>query len=98
MPAYKYTTKDGKSKWYANFYYADWLGEKKHKCKRGFLTRREALEYERAFWDKGSKGPTILFSSLVKAYMKEMESRLKPTTLSNKCFLYETKLIPFLVK
>ena len=39
MPAYKYQTKDGKTKWYANFYYTDWLGEKKHKCKRGFDTK-----------------------------------------------------------
>ena len=49
MPAYKYQTKDGKTKWYANFYYTDWLGEKKHKCKRGFDTKGAAKEYERLF-------------------------------------------------
>lgn len=39
MPAYKYTLKDGKTTlWYANFYYTDWTGEKKHICKRGFKT------------------------------------------------------------
>lgn len=32
MPAYKYFTKDGKTKWYANFYYEDWLGKRQHKC------------------------------------------------------------------
>lgn len=95
MPAYKYQTKDGKTKWYANFYYTDWLGEKKHKCKRGFTTKREALEYERTFLDKGSKEPTILFSSLIENYLSEMETRLKPTTLSNKRFLIDSKLIPF---
>ena len=51
MPAYKYQTKDGKTKWYANFYYTDWLGEKKHKCKRGFDTKGSAKEYERLFLD-----------------------------------------------
>ena len=30
MPAYKYFTKDGKTKWYANFYYEDWLGKRQH--------------------------------------------------------------------
>ena len=42
MPAYKYTLKSGKTLWYANFYYTDWTGEKKHICKRGFKTQREA--------------------------------------------------------
>ena len=47
MPAYKYTLKSGKTLWYANFYYTDWTGEKKHICKRGFKTQREAKEYEK---------------------------------------------------
>lgn len=95
MPAYKYQTKDGKTKWYANFYYTDWLGEKKHKCKRGFSTRREALEYEHSFIDQESKDPTILFSSLVENYLREYESRLKPTTLENKKILFNLKITPF---
>lgn len=98
MPAYKYQTKDGKTKWYANFYYTDWLGEKKHKCKRGFSTRREAQEYERNFLDKGAKDPTILFSSLVDNYLAEMETRLKPTTLKSKDYLIRLKLIPYFGK
>ena len=40
MPAYKYFTKDGKTKWYANFYYEDWLGKRQHKCKEAFLPKR----------------------------------------------------------
>lgn len=98
MPAYKYQTKDGKTKWYANFYYTDWLGEKKHKCKRGFTTKREAQEYEREFLDKGSKDPTILFSSLVDNYLSEMETRLKPTTLKSKDYIINLKLIPYFGK
>lgn len=98
MPAYKYQNKDGKTKWYANFYYTDWLGDKKHKCKRGFSTRREALEYERIFLDKGAKDPTILFSSLVENYLSEMETRLKPTTLNGKEYLIRMKLLPYFGK
>ena len=59
MPAYKYKLKNGKIKWYANFYYIDWMGEKQHKCKRGFDTKKEAVEYERTFLDKSSKDPTF---------------------------------------
>ena len=52
MPAYKYALKSGKVMWYANFYYTDWTGKKKHICKRGFKTQREAKDYERSFIDQ----------------------------------------------
>ena len=98
MPAYKYQTKDGRTKWYANFYYTDWLGEKKHKCKRGFASKKEAKEWEMHFLDRRSKDPTILFSSLVNNYLEDMESRLKPTTLEGKRYIFESKITPFFGK
>ena len=70
MPAYKYTLKSGKTLWYANFYYTDWTGEKKHICKRGFKTQREAKDYERSFLDQQSSSSDILFSSLVANYLE----------------------------
>lgn len=76
----------------------DWLGERKHKCKRGFFKKGDAIEYDRNFLDKGSKDPTILFSSLVANYLDEMESRLKSTTLEGKKYLITTKLMPFFSK
>lgn len=98
MPAYKYTLKSGKTLWYANFYYTDWTGEKKHICKRGFKTQREAKEYEKTFMDQQSNTSDILFSSLVANYLEDMEHRLKPTTMENKRFIIEGKLIPYFGK
>ena len=96
MPAYKYTLKDGKTvKWYANFYYTDWTGERKHICKRGFKTQREAKEYERSFMDQQSNSSDILFSSLVENYLEDMSHRLKPTTMENKRNIIESKLMPY---
>ena len=95
MPAYKYFTKDGKTKWYANFYYDDWLGKRQHKCKRGFSTKKEAIEWERDFLAQGAKDPDILFSALIKNYMSDCSSRLKLTTLENKQYLIDMKLLPF---
>lgn len=95
MPAYKYTLKNGKSLWYANFYYTDWTGQKKHICKRGFKTQREAKEYERNFLDQQSVTPDILFSSLVENYLEDMEHRLKPTTMENKRNIINSKLLPY---
>lgn len=46
MPAYK----DEKlNTWYCQFYYEDWQGNKKKKQKRGFKTKKEALEWERNY-------------------------------------------------
>ena len=96
MPAYKYTLKDGKTtKWYANFYYSNWIGEKKHVCKRGFKTQREAKEYERNFLDQQIKSCDILFSSLTENYLEDMSHRLKPTTIENKKSLIYGKLVPY---
>ena len=95
IPAYKSTLKSGKTMWYANFYYADWTGAKKHVCKRGFKTKREALEYERTFLDKESANSDILFSSLVENYFEDMAHRLKPTTIFNKEQIFRTKLVPY---
>lgn len=81
--------------WYANFYYTDWTGKKKHICKRGFKTQREAKEYEHSFLDQQNTSSDILFSSLVENYLEDMEHRLKPTTMENKRFIIEGKLLPY---
>ena len=42
--------KDEKTnKWYAMVRFTDWQGQRKQKCKRGFATRRDALEWEKVF-------------------------------------------------
>lgn len=96
MPAYKYTLKDKTVKWYANFYYTDWTGNRKHICKRGFKTLREAKEYERQFVVMETNNSSeILFADLVKNYMNDMEHRLKPTTMENKRNIIESKIMPY---
>lgn len=97
MPVYKYKLKDGKTvKWYANFYYEDWMGKKKHICKRGFSSQREAKAYERSFLEKQTNNTSdIMFPNLVEIYMSDMEHRLKPTTMENKKNIIDGKLLPY---
>ena len=45
MPAFK--EKDGT--WSCSFHYRDWTGTNKRKHKRGFKTKREAVEFEAQF-------------------------------------------------
>ncbi len=95
MPAYKYELKNGKVMWYANFYCTDWTGAKKHICKRGFKTQREAKEFERDFIDQQQSSSDIMFSALVEKYLEDMEHRLKPTTMENKRVIIEKKIQPY---
>ena len=98
MPAYKCTLKNGKTMWYAAFNYTDWTGQNKHTCKRGFKTQRDAKEYERSFFNQQNNTSDILFSSLVENYLEDMEHRLKPTTMENKRFIIEGKLLPYFAR
>ena len=43
MVAYK---DEERGTWYVSFYYEDWTGAKKRKVKRGFRTKKEALNFE----------------------------------------------------
>ena len=95
MPAYKYTTKDGKVKWYASFHYVDWMKRNRRKVKRGFSTRKEALDFERAFLDTKKETADILFSSLVENYLADIETRFKPTTMVSKRATIDVRILPF---
>lgn len=99
MPAYKYTLKDGKTvRWRAKFYITDWTGTKRQICKRGFETKRAAKDYEDIYLDLQKNGCDILFSNLVENYMKDMENRLKPTTMETKKHIIDTKVLPYFSK
>lgn len=45
--------------------------------------------------DQQSNTSDILFASLAENYMEDMKHRLKPTTMENKRFIIETKLLPY---
>ena len=61
MPAYK----DPKGKWYVSVYYDNWQGIRTRKLKRGFATRKEALEWERIFLMKGKGDLDMSFGAFV---------------------------------
>ncbi len=95
MPAYKYSLKNGRTLWYAAFYYIDWTGKKKHCVKRGFRTQREAKEFENEFLGKNSNRSDIIFKNLVENYLADMANRLQPTTVENKKYIIDKKILPY---
>ena len=51
--------------WYVQFRYTDWKGERQQKLKRGFATKREALEWEREFLMEKQADVNMTFESFV---------------------------------
>ena len=92
MPAYK---DKNRGTWFCKFYYTDWTGKRKQKKKEGFKTQREAKEFEMEFIKKSNADCSMLFSSLIELYFKDCESRLKPTTLENKKYIINLKILPY---
>lgn len=92
MPAYK---NEKLNTWYCKFYYKDWQGNRKQKKKEGFKTQREAKAFERNFLHKEQGSCDMAFSGLVELYLEDCKSRIKPTTLSNKEYMFKQKVLPF---
>ena len=72
MPAYK---DKAKGTWYASFYYEDWTGKKVKKMKRGFSTKREALEWERTFLQQQTADLEMTFENFVAVYVADSGSK-----------------------
>lgn len=88
-------------KWMSQIRVTDWQGKVIHKKKRGFLTKKEAQEWEFDFKIQCRRTPEnvrMKFSEFITLYLADMEPRLKPSTIANKKNLIETKLIPFFGK
>lgn len=61
MSAYKDKTQ---GTWYVSFRYIDWTGKKTQKLKRGFKTKKEALNYEKEFIRKTAADMKMEMNSL----------------------------------
>lgn len=92
MPVYK---DEQRNSWYCKCNYKDWLGESKSKMKRGFATKKEALQWEREFLERQSASMDMKFSSFVEVYFTDKEPRLKERSIMTKRILIETKILPY---
>ena len=95
MPAYK---DKAKGTWYVSFYYENRIGKKEKKMKRGFKTRREALEWERIFLQQKTSDLNMTFEDFVPLYIADMKNRFKESTWLTKEHIIRTKLVPYFGK
>ena len=65
----------------------DYTGKVIHKKKRGFATKKEALEWERDFLNKATADMGMLFQDFVELYFEDMSHRLKESTIISKHYI-----------
>jgi integrase len=92
MPVYK---DKERGTWFIKCYYTNWDGEKKQKKKRGFTTKKEALEWEHTFLSQEHSETTMSLQSLANLYLSDMGTRLRSSTMSTKQHIIELKILPF---
>lgn len=92
IPAYK---DELRNTWYASFYYTDWQGKRRLKKKRGFPRKKDAQAFEEEFLRTRARSCDMTFRSFAEIYLGDMEPRLKRTTMQNKRYLIEHRVLPF---
>lgn len=81
--------------WEVYFWYRDYTGKRKRKHKRGFKTKKEAVEWANSFLAQQSNGLDMKFSEFVHIYYEDMETRLRENTMRTKKYLIELKILPY---
>ena len=66
-----------KKDWYLKFRYTDWQGKAHNTTKRGFKTKREALEYEYEFKQNAQATINVKVSTLIEKYLADKKMRIK---------------------
>lgn len=91
-----YIAKNKKGEWFVQYSFVNWKGERERTTKRGFKTKREALDWYNHFISLHSKEISISFGDFVEEiYLPDMTSRLKMSTMETKKYIIQLKLLPY---
>lgn len=89
-----YKEKDTK-KWTAQWFEMNAKGEKKKRRKRGFETKRDALEYERQKKLNSVRSMDMKLGEFMEVYFEDKKNELKDHTMKNKRYMMEQHIIPY---
>ena len=92
MSAYKDKTQ---GTWYVSFRYIDWTGKKTQKLKRGFKTKKEALNYEKEFIRKTAADMKMEMNSFIQVYFEDKKNELKENSIRNKEHMMNKHIVPY---
>lgn len=96
MGAYRDENNNGK--WICKLTYRNWKGEKIVKKKRGFKTKKEALEWERNFLIEQGDSIDMTLEEFYQIYKRDKFPRLRRNTINTKEIIVENKILPYLGK
>ena len=89
-----YREKDTK-KWTAQWFETNVMGEKKKRRKRGFETKREALEFERSKKLSTERSMDMKLSDFIEIYFSDKQNDLKDRTIKNKRYMMQQHIVPY---
>lgn len=89
-----YREKDTK-KWTAQWFETNVMGEKKKRRKRGFETKREALEFERSKKLSNERSMDMKLSDFIEIYFSDKQNDLKDRTIKNKRYMMQQYIVPY---
>ena len=92
-----YREKDTK-KWTAQWFETNVMGEKKKRRKRGFETKREALEFERSKKLSNERSMDMKLSDFIEIYFSDKQNDLKDRTIKNKRYMMQQHIVPWGMK
>ena len=87
--------KEKNGRWRVIYRFTDWTGERKQTQRRGFETRREAVEWEHEQAMKTKQSLDMTFGSFFELYEKDMRCRLRENTWESKQFIIQKKILPY---
>ena len=89
-----YKEKDTK-KWTAQWFETMARGEKKKRRKRGFDTKRDALEFERQKKLNSKKSMNMKLDEFIEVYFEDKQNELKERTIKNKKYMLKQHISPY---
>ena len=92
MSAYK---DKAQGTWYVSFRYIDWTGKKTQKLKRGFKTKKEALNFEKEFIRKTAADMKMEMNSFIQVYFEDKKNELKENSVRNKQHMMNKHIVPY---
>ena len=90
--------KDPNGTWRIQYRWTDWTGAKKKSQKRGFKTKKEAEEWYAHFLLQQSSDPTMTLADFWEIYKAVMEKLLRKTTMKQKEYVMNDKVLPYFGK
>ena len=81
--------------WYTSFPYVDWTGKRCRKLKRGFLTKKEAQNWENHFKLQKANSLDMTFDDFFGIYEADVKPKIRYNTWCTKEHIIKTKILPY---